>query len=377
MSPQTPSPRAPRDTALVLGGCGFLGWHLVARLLACREYDGGVYVLDRNTRVNLHDGATYIQGDLTQESALRAVLDQARPSVVFHAASPVASLPARMVGEFVKTNVDGTKVVIELATESASVKALVYTSTVDVYANPPHENVSEDDALWSPSDRSNEYNRTKAMADHLVRAANGPRLRTASLRLGHAYGERQSQGLAEMLDSCGGTKPLIQIGNGANMMEVVSAENCALGHVLVARALLGDGRGDGRVAGEAFNISDGAPVPFWHHVRVVWRACRGDEALNSVIVLPAWVMVVAVAVVEWVLWLSTLDTVKPPTVLRRTALEYCIYNHTYTIGKARQRLGFRPVADHDAVLTRAVRLMLAERAELAKAESVESLRKRT
>ncbi|EFY87134.1 C-3 sterol dehydrogenase/C-4 decarboxylase [Metarhizium acridum CQMa 102] len=368
MSIQTRNPQARLGTALVLGGCGFLGWHLVARLLSCRDYDH-VYVFDRNVRVNLHHGATYIQGDISDVNALRTLLGEVQPEVIFHAASPVASLPASRHGEFIKTNVQGTKVAIDLATESASVKALVYTSTVDAYANPPHEDVSEDHPLWLPSDKSNEYNRTKAIGDNLVRAANCAQLRTACLRLGHAYGERQSQGLAEILDSCEGARPLIQVGNGTNMVEVMSAENCASGHILAAKALLNEPQPtseEGRVAGEAFNISDGAPVPFWHHVKVIWGVSRGTEALNTVTVLPAWVMMVAVVMVEWALWLFTFDTVRPPTELRRTALEYCIYSHTYTIKKAKKRLGFRPVVDHDAVLARAARLMLDQRADLAK-----------
>jgi sterol-4alpha-carboxylate 3-dehydrogenase (decarboxylating) len=169
-----------------------------------------------------------------------------------------------------------------------------------------------------------------------------------------------------MLDACEGTKPLIQVGGGANMMEVMSAENCALGHVLTAKALLSDAQPkdrDARVDGEAFNISDGAPVPFWHHVRVIWGVARGSDALEKITTLPAWVMIVAVFVAEWAFWLFTFDTVKPPTELRRTTLEYCIYPHTYSIDKARKRLGFSPVSDHDAVLARAAKLMIDQRAE--------------
>lgn len=342
----------------------------MGKLLRCGDYDG-VFVYDRNVCVNLHDGATYVRGDITDTDALRSLLDRIQPSVIFHAASPVASLPGRRLGEFMRTNVQGTNIIIDLATKSPSVKALVYTSTIDAYANPPHENVSEDHPLWPPSDKSNEYNRTKAIGDHLVRAANCAQLRTATLRLGHAYGERQSQGLVEILDACERTKPLIQVGSGKNVMEVMSAENSALGHVLVAKALLKDpqpANEDMKVAGEAFNISDGTPVPFWHHVRVIWGVSRGSDALKNVTILPAWVMIAVVFIMEWVLWLFTLDTVKPPMALRRTSLEYCIYSHTYSIEKARKRLGFRPVVDHDAVLARAAEHMLEQRRQAKKTE---------
>lgn len=370
MGPRTRSSNPQFGSCLVVGGCGFLGYHLVEQLLRCGDYDN-VYVFDRNVRVNLREDATYIQGEITDANALRQLLDKIQPSVVFHAASPIASLPGSRLGEYTTTNVEGTKIIIALATESASVKALVYTSTVDVYANPPHVNVTEDHPLWPASNKSNEYNRTKAIGDQLVRAANCAQLRTVCLRLGHAYGDRQSQGLVEILNACEGTKPLIQVGDGSNLMEVMSAANCATGHVLAAKALLKESDsaiGETRVGGEAFNISDGAPVPFWHHVRVIWGVARGSEALERVTILPAWIMVAVVVTVEWALWLFTLNTVKPPTELSRTSLEYCIYPHTYSIDKAKKLLEFRPVADHDAVLARAAKLMLEQRAESRKVD---------
>lgn len=103
--------------------------------------------------------------------------------VIFHTASPIASLPASREGEFFETNVRGTEALLTVAAENTSAQALVYTSRVDTYADPPHENVTEAHPLWPASDKSNEYNRTKAIADCLVRDANGPQLRTVTLRL--------------------------------------------------------------------------------------------------------------------------------------------------------------------------------------------------
>ena len=38
----------------------------------------------------------------------------------------------------------------------------------------------------------------------------------------------------------------------------------------------------------------------------------------------------------------------------RTAIEYCVYDYTYSIENVRERLGFRPVGSHDEVLRGAV-----------------------
>ncbi|KAM5341753.1 hypothetical protein ACJ41O_014784 [Fusarium nematophilum] len=361
MTVQKASPTAPLlGTTLVVGGCGFLGYHIVRHLLQDAE-SGPVYVLDRDVSRNRHEKATYVRGNITDSALLHQLVADIQPSVIFHTASPIACLPASREGEFLETNVRGTEVLLTVAAESDSAQALVYTSSVDTYADPPHEDVTEEHPLWPASDKSNEYNRTKAIADGLVRDANGPQLRTVALRLGHAYGERHIQGMVEVLDMCSGNKKLVQVGPGKNIMEVVSAENCAIAHLLAAKALLDPTRTAGKVDGEAFNISDGAPMPFWHHIKVIWGVARGEDALKNVSVVPAWVMIVTVYLAEWLFWVFTLNMAKPPAALRRVSLDYCLHTHTYSIGKARERLQFDPVSDHDAVLAESARWMLRYR----------------
>ncbi|KAH6871216.1 hypothetical protein B0T10DRAFT_591336 [Thelonectria olida] len=326
-----------RGSCLVVGGCGFLGYHIVRHLLQ-DDQTGVVHVLDRQIEQNRHEKAAYTCGNITDSALLYSLVAEIRPSVIFHVASPLASLLAKREGEFFETNVRGTQALLTVAVESEFVQALVYTSSVDTYANPPHDYVNESHVLWASTDKSNEYNRTKAIAGVLVRQANGPQLRTVCLRLGHAYGERHVQGMVEVLDMCAGNKKLVQVGPGNNLMEVLSADNCATAHVLAAKALLEPSRAAGRVDGEAFNISDGKPMPFWHHIKLIWKTAR-----------------------EWLFWVFTLNMVKPPVQLRRVSLGHCLYTHTYSIEKARETLLFNPVSDHDAVLEQSARWMLRHR----------------
>ncbi|KAH8658224.1 hypothetical protein BX600DRAFT_468810 [Xylariales sp. PMI_506] len=355
--------------SLVVGGCGFLGYHLVGQLLR----DGGcgpVYVVDRNIDNNRHSDATYTQGNLSDVELFRALIVRLKPQVIFHIASPPASLPVYRNREFYETNVKGTDFLLTLAAECDAVQAFVYCSSVDVYADPPHYNVDETHALWQPGANTNEYNRTKTIADRAVLAANdGVRIRTAVLRPGHMYGERHTQGLYQVLDSIKGNTPLVQVGNGDNLMEAASGENVALAHILAAKALLNPQRSagslSGRVDGEAFNISDGNPVPFWHHIRVIWKVARGEDAVkNKVTILPAWLMLVVVTLFEWGFWILTIGTVAPPRALTYSSLSYCVSTHTYSIQKARERLGFVPIANHDEVLAHSVRWELNKRNEM-------------
>lgn len=356
-----PSPLLLGNT-LVIGGCGFLGYHLVDHLLRDDEC-GPVHVVDRNIANNQHPGATYTQGDISDSQAMHELVTRIKPRVIFHAASPPASLPAHLRKAFCETNVNGTNVLLTVATECNSVEAFVFSSSVDVYADPPHHNVDETHPLWPPSAQLSEYIRTKTIADRLVLASNGPRLRTVSLRLSHMYGERHLQGLTEVLDSIKGNAPLVQIGSGENQMEVLSGYNAAAAHVLVAKALLDLRRaaGPGRIDGEAFNVSDGAPVLFWHHIRVIWKVARGEDALRKVRVIPAWVMIAIVFLVEWGLWICTLGTMEPPVTLSRSAFSYATASHTYSVQKIRERLGFMPVVNHDEVLAQSVHWELNRR----------------
>ncbi|KIH91974.1 hypothetical protein SPBR_01951 [Sporothrix brasiliensis 5110] len=291
-------------------------------------------------------------------------------------ASPPASLPSSRKSEFHATNVVGTATLLRAAAECPSVKAFVYTSTVDVYADPPHDNTGEDWPLWTDvlgdgkgkRPKMSEYCRTKTVADALVRAANSDpgHMQTVVLRPGHVYGERHTQGLYEILAAAQGNAPLIQLGRRSEdssrvLMEAASADNVAAGHVLAAKALL-EGNTAG-VAGAAFNLSDGSPVPFWHHVRVIWGVARGREALDKIWVLPPWIMVAVVAVAEWSYWAFSFGKAQPPTEFTSASLSYCIESHSYSIDKARRLLHFAPVAKHDDNLAASVRWELARRGQ--------------
>ncbi|KAK8058503.1 hypothetical protein PG994_008951 [Apiospora phragmitis] len=396
-SPSSSPPSPLLGSVLVVGGCGFLGYHLVSHLLQDPECAGPVYVLDRriddgpNTNRHASDdsGVTYLEGSITDAALVAAVLAQTRPRVIFHAASPVATLPRLRWPEFEATNVTGTRILLESAAVSDTVRAFVYTSSPDAYADPPHHNVSETHPLAAPDRRGggvSEYVRTKAAGQRLVLAANNDRndgLRTCALLPAHMYGERSTQGLREILDLCVGrdgypkSSPLVQLGAGANLMSVASAANVARAHILAAKALLDPARARGVVAGESFNATDGRPVAFWNeHVRAVWREARGIEEnsaiLKNVIVMPGWVYRTIAWVVRMLFWLLTLGTVLPPTAVSEQGCLYSLGEHTYSVDKLRDRLGFEPVQDHDGVMRQAVRWELnRRRQQKEKARKVE------
>jgi sterol-4alpha-carboxylate 3-dehydrogenase (decarboxylating) len=347
-------------TVLVTGGCGFLGFYLVQDLLRDPEC-GPVYVLDRNVESNCHEGVTYIQGSITDVGKVDSLLQDIKPRVIFHAASPNPSFPTGGKGDQYATNVTGTEILLSSASECSSVRAFVFSSTVDIYADPPHFNADESQTLWGPSSRTWEYGRTKAMADKLVRFANGPNFSTVNLVMAHSYGVRDNQTIPSTLNACPGNQKPFQIGDGKNLVEVLWMGNAATAHLLAAKALLDPSRASGKVDGESFIISDGVAVPFWHHARLMWTVARGKRELVDVTILPAWFALTIASFLRWIYWIFTLGTKNPPVSVSETSMTYCVKTHTYNTQKAQQRLHFTPTADHDAIIKEAVEWELEKR----------------
>lgn len=105
-------------TVLVTGGCGFVGSHIVHSLLE-EGCSGPIYVVSRHPDKNLQDGPNYRSIDLTNADAIDALLQEIKPKTVIHTASPRASDFSMKDGEFMDTNVNGTKNLLSSAARVA------------------------------------------------------------------------------------------------------------------------------------------------------------------------------------------------------------------------------------------------------------------
>ena len=151
---------------LVTGGCGFIGSHFVKRLVAAGE---DVVVLDKLTYsgnpANLAGVEhTFVQGDIASEEAVAEAGAGCEAVVNFAAETHVdrSILEAR---EFIRTDVEGTQVLLEWARATGA--RLVHVSTDEVYGDvPAGESSSEGDALRP----SSPYAASKAGGDLQVLA---------------------------------------------------------------------------------------------------------------------------------------------------------------------------------------------------------------
>lgn len=127
---------------LIVGGCGFLGSHIVSYIVK-RHPQTQIAVLDLRTTNNRNASPTvsYHDGDITDAAAMNALFAQLKPDGVIHTASPHFDLKPEIHD---KVNVGGTKVLLKAAAD-AGVKAFVYTSSASVILDPTTQLINADE----------------------------------------------------------------------------------------------------------------------------------------------------------------------------------------------------------------------------------------
>jgi UDP-glucose 4-epimerase len=175
--------------AIVTGGAGFIGSHVVDALLAD---DWRVVVVDdlsTGDARRVASEATLEVVDITDRAGLDSVVDTARPAAIFHLAAQ-ASVTRSVAdpGHDLEINVRGTLNVLEGATRHSA--PVVFTSTGGaLYGNDAPLPTSEDE----PPAPISPYGASKWAAEAYVRTwkeASG--IPHAVCRLGNVYGPRQN-----------------------------------------------------------------------------------------------------------------------------------------------------------------------------------------
>lgn len=150
---------------MVIGGCGFLGHHIVNLLL--RDYTSSVSVIDLRCSHNRRpgsDGVQYFEADITDASKITTIFDDVRPDAVIHTASPAPQADGKVHDAlYKKVNIDGTQVIVD-ACNKAGVKVLVYTSSASVASDNVNDLINADERWPIPrgKDQTEYYSETKA-----------------------------------------------------------------------------------------------------------------------------------------------------------------------------------------------------------------------
>ena len=177
---------APR--ALVTGGAGFIGSHLVDRLQAAGHRVCVVDDLSTGSQSNVPPEARLQRLDICDPVSLGEVLTGFRPEVVFHAAAQTDVRRSIREPDFdARVNVLGALNVLRAAV-AAGGRRIVYTSSAAVYGDPERLPVSE----AAPTRPISEYGASKLAFEHYLGAyAARGLIEYAVLRYANVYGPRQ------------------------------------------------------------------------------------------------------------------------------------------------------------------------------------------
>lgn len=335
-------------SALVVGGCGFLGHHIVSQLRE-RFPSAQISVLDLHTTHNRLPAVSYYDGDITSITDVQRVLHQVRPQVIVHTASPVVAEFKGSSTLYHKVNVEGTRTLLEIAGQIGSVQAFVYTSSASVIHDSVSDLVNADESfpvLRYPK-QTEIYSHTKGVAEDLVLSSNRKfsGMLTVAIRPAGIFGEGDVQMLPNMLNVYYSGKTKVQLGNNQNWFDFTYVGNAAYAHILAAEKLLQISSRTSMdhepVDGEAFLVTNDEPFHFWDFARAVWAVAGDKTDPRNVWVIPKTASLIMATLIEWVFWILFWGRRSPN--FTRQKVKFTCMTRTYSINKIKTRLGYQPL----------------------------------
>lgn len=233
-----------RTRALVTGGCGFIGSHLVEALL--QRGDASVTILDdlssgnvENVRRHLDNrAARLVEGSVLDSSLVDELVGAA--DRVYHLAAAVGV--RHIVRDPIRsalTNVRGTENVLAAAFQHGT--PLLLASSSEVYGKSPHAPFSEEsDRILGPTWVHRwSYSTSKAIDEHLAFAYADAGLPTVVVRYFNTYGPRldprgYGSVVARFISQALAGEPITVHGDGAQTRCFTFVDDTVRGTILAA-----------------------------------------------------------------------------------------------------------------------------------------------
>ena len=261
---------------LVTGGAGFIGSHVVDRLLT---EDLDVVVLDnlqegREENLNDHlgeDNFRFVHGDIRDVNLVRDLVKDV-DIVIHHAA--LVSVPKSIENPVLTddVNVRGTLNLLKASTDS-DVKRFIHASSCAVYGETEGLPLKEDERLRPLSP----YGVSKLAAEQYMRVFYEIfGLETICLRYFNAYGPRQVQSecsgvITHFLRNLRENRSMVIFGDGKQTRDFVHVRDIVEANVLTLE------RND--IAGETFNIATGVPTTINKLAKILIEVTRKNVKL--------------------------------------------------------------------------------------------------
>ena len=274
---------------LVTGGAGFVGRSIIWRLQQTHpdwdifSYDKVLPDFDRKYNPSLDiSKVTWLEGEITDLSAVESALAKSKATVVIHTAGLVPPLAYRYSRRIEPTvhhiNVVGTQVMLQASRNSHFVQAFVWTGSVCAVIDDVRYQYPCINETWRTTSRNSTiYGESKAKAEVLVLRANDPLgtqadrrgkpFLTTALRPSVLFGPEDYQ-LIPSIQACIAKNEIPYIiGDGFNLWDVTDVRNVAHAHVLAVENLLSSSP---TAAGEAILFGNGCPIPFRDFCCYIW-----------------------------------------------------------------------------------------------------------
>lgn len=240
------------ERALVTGGAGFIGSHIVEELvregLQVRVFDSlvkgrlsSIAPLIQKNSVEFHEG------DIRSRDAIDRAVEGC--DYVYHTAAVHISRSLESPEECISVNIHGAYNVFKSALDHR-VRRVIFSSSSSIYGEPERLPMSEDDPVTTVEP----YGASKWMAEQLLHHLSQKGLRYNALRYFNVYGERQAAHayyttvITTFINRLiAGEAPVID-GRGDQSMDFTHVSDVARANILAMRS---------EAVNEVFNVGTG------------------------------------------------------------------------------------------------------------------------
>jgi len=262
---------------LVTGGAGFIGSNFIRYFLNVHpsaeivNFDKLTYAgnLQNLADIDAQPNYRFVRGDICDTEAVEHLCEEPFDAIAHFAAESHVDRSIAAAREFIRTNVEGTLVMLEAA-RKRKIPRFLHVSTDEVYGSmAPKESATEQSQLAPNSP----YAASKAASDLLVRSyVQTHKFPAVITRCTNNYGPYQfpEKLIPLMISNAIEGKKLPVYGDGLNERDWIFVED----HCRALDAVLEKGR-----IGEVYNIGSGRPVPNIGIVRGLLKLLNAPDGL--------------------------------------------------------------------------------------------------
>lgn len=262
---------------LVTGGAGFIGSNFIRYFLSEHpeaqivNFDKLTYAGNLRNLADIDSQSNYrfVRGDICDADAVDAVLAGEVDAIVHFAAESHVDRSIAGAREFIRTNVEGTWVMLEAA-RKRKVPRFLHVSTDEVYGSMAPSQMASEKSDLEPN---SPYAASKAASDLMVRSyVQTHKFPALITRCTNNYGPFQfpEKLIPLMISNALAGKKLPVYGDGMNERDWIFVED----HCRALDAVLHKGR-----VGEIYNVGSGRPVPNIGIVRSLLKLLSAPDGL--------------------------------------------------------------------------------------------------